>query len=90
MKALLAIAFTAALTAAPAYADCPYPTAPAKLPDGASATMQEMVDGQNTVKAYDKAINEYVSCIDKEVDDNIAKAGKDLKPEQKKHMRSKP
>jgi hypothetical protein len=86
MKALLAIAFTAALTAAPAYADCPYPTAPAKLPDGASATMQEMVDGQNAVKAYDKAINEYVVCIDKELDDSIAKAGKDLKPDQKKHM----
>ncbi|HEY6823456.1 MAG TPA: hypothetical protein VI195_03380 [Steroidobacteraceae bacterium] len=86
MKALFAIALTAALTAAPAYADCPYPAAPAKLPDGATATMQDMIDGQNAVKGYDKAINDYVGCIDKELDDAIAKAGKDLKPEQKKHM----
>jgi hypothetical protein len=86
MKAVLAMAFAAALTATPAYADCPYPAAPAKLPDGATATMQDMIDGQNAVKGYDKAINDYVACIDKELDDSIAKAGKDLKPEQKKHM----
>jgi hypothetical protein len=84
MKALLPIAFAAAT--ATAYADCPYPTAPAKLPDGATATMQDMIDGQNAVKGYDKAINDYIGCIDKELDDAIAKAGKDLKPEQKKHM----
>ena len=86
MKALLAMALTAALTAAPAYADYPYPAAPTKLPDDATAAMQDMIDGQNAVKGYDKAINDYVSCIDKELDDSIAKAGKDLKPEQKKHM----
>ena len=84
MKALLAIAIATAATAA--YADCPYPVAPTKLPDGATATMQDMIDGQNAVKGYDKAINDYVTCIDKELDDSIAKAGKDLKPEQKKHM----
>ena len=84
MKALLPIAFAAATAAA--YADCPYPQAPTKIPDGATATMQDMIDGQNAVKGYDKAINDYVTCIDKELDDSIAKAGKDLKPEQKKHM----
>ena len=84
MKALLAIALATATTAA--YADCPYPQAPTKLPDGATASMQDMIDGQNAVKGYDKAINDYIACIDKELDDSIAKAGKDLKPEQKKHM----
>ena len=53
MKALFAIALTAALTvaltAAPAYADCPYPAAPDKLPDGSSATLEEMVAGQKAV-----------------------------------------
>ena len=84
MKVFLAMALAVAATAA--YAECPYPQAPTKLPDGASATMQEMVDGQAAVKGYDKAINDYLTCIDKELDDAIAKAGKDLKPEQKKHM----
>ncbi len=86
MKAFLAIAALTALTAGPAYADCPYPAAPAKIPDGASATMEEMIAGQKAVQAYDKAINEYVACIDNELKDSIAKAGDKLKPEQKADM----
>jgi len=87
MKAILAMAFTAALAAGAAYADCTYPTAPAKLPDGASATLEEMVAGQKTVKEYDQAIKAYVDCIDKELEDKIASAGDKLKPEQLADMR---
>ena len=86
MKALQALALTAALSAGAAYADCPYPAAPDKLPDGRSATLEDMVAGQKTVKDYDKAINEYVSCIDKELDEAIAKGGDTLKPQQKTDM----
>ena len=84
MKVLLAIAFATATAAA--YADCPYPQAPTKLPDGATATLEEMVAGQKAVGAYQKAINDYTACIDKELDDTIAKAGDKLKPEQKADM----
>jgi hypothetical protein len=83
MKIILAMALIAA---APAFADCPYPAAPGKLPDGASATMQDMLDGQKTVKEYEKAVNDYTSCIDKDLDDQIAKAGDQLKPERKTEM----
>ena len=86
MKALLAMALTAALMAATAYADCPYPPAPDKLPDGASATLEEMIAGQKAVKAYDKAINDYVACIDRELDAAITKGGDQLKPQQKADM----
>jgi hypothetical protein len=86
MKAFLAIAALAALTAGPAYADCPYPAAPAKIPDGATAAMEDMLAGQKAVQAYDKAINEYVACIDKELKDSVAKGGDKLKPEQKADM----
>jgi hypothetical protein len=86
MKAFLAMAFLGALTAAPVYADCPYPAAPAKIPDGASATLEEMIAGQKTVNEYQKAINDYTTCIDKELDDSITKAGDKLKPEQKADM----
>ena len=86
MKVLLALALATALTAAPVYADCPYPTAPTKLPDGASATLEEMIAGQKAVQAYEKAINEYNACIDKALDDAIAKGGDNLKPEQKAEM----
>jgi hypothetical protein len=84
MKALLAIAFATATAAA--YADCPYPQAPTKIPDGATATLEEMVAGQKAVGAYQKAINDYTACIDKELDDAIAKGGDKLKPEQKQDM----
>jgi hypothetical protein len=86
MKALLALTILAAAGAAPALADCPYPPAPSKIPDGATATLQEMLDGQKAVKDYDKAITEYVACIDKEVADNLAKAGDKVTPEQKADM----
>ena len=84
MKALLAIAFATATAAA--YADCPYPQAPTKSPDGATATLEEMVAGQKAVGEYQKAINEYTACIDKELDAAIAKGGDKLKPEQKQDM----
>ncbi len=86
MNALFAMALTAALTAAPVHADCPYPAAPEKLPDGSSATLEEMVAGQKAVRAYDKAINDYVSCIDHELDAAITKGGDQLKPQQKTDM----
>ena len=85
MKALLAMVFAAALTG-PVYADCSYPAAPAKLPDGATATLEEMLAGQKTVQEYSKAINDYNACIDKALDDQIAKGGDKLKPEQKQEM----
>jgi hypothetical protein len=85
MKVLLALAATA-LSAGAAYADCPYPAAPAKLPDGATAALQDMLDGQKAVADYNKAVNEYVACIDKEVEEAITKAGDKIKPEQKADM----
>jgi hypothetical protein len=45
-----------------------------------------MLAGQKAVKAYQQAINDYTTCIDKELDDKIAKAGDKLKPEQKTDM----
>ncbi|HLY53159.1 MAG TPA: hypothetical protein VKQ31_09140, partial [Steroidobacteraceae bacterium] len=57
-----------------------------KLPDGASATMQEMLAGQKAVGDYNKAINDYNACIDKELSTAIAKGGDKLKPEQKADM----
>ncbi len=86
MKLLPAMACTVALAAGAAYADCPYPVAPAKIPDGATATLEEMLAGQKAVKEYEKAINDYNACIDKALEDDIAKAGDQLKPQQKADM----
>jgi hypothetical protein len=86
MKALLVFATMAALSAGATYADCPYPAPPDKLPDGATATLQDMLAGQKAVGEYNKAINDYVACIDKALADSISSAGDKLKPEQKADM----
>lgn len=86
MKSLLVFATMAALSAGAVYADCPYPSPPDKLPDGATATLQDMLAGQKAVGDYNKAMNDYVACIDKALQDSIASAGDKLKPEQKADM----
>ena len=89
MKVFIAIAATAVLSAGTAYADCSYPTPPDHIPDGNTATLQEMVDAQKAVKEYDKAINAYVACIQLERNDSVgklAKPGEKPTPEQKKAM----
>jgi hypothetical protein len=85
MKALLAFAATVLATGA-AYADCPYPAPPDKLPDGATAAMQDMLAGQKAVAEYNKSIGDYTACIDKELDAAVAKGGDKLKPEQRADM----
>ena len=86
MKVLFAVALGAALAAGAVHAECPYPAAPDKLPDGTTATLEEMLAGQKAVKAYQKAIDDYVACIDKELEGAIAKSADKLKPEQKADM----
>ena len=85
MKALFAISALAAL-AAPVYADCSYPPPPAKIPDGNTATMQEMLDGKNAVTQYNKDINAYVACIKLEHETAVTTAGDKLTPQQKADM----
>ena len=88
MKVFIAIAATAGLSAGTAYADCSYPTPPDHLPDGNTATLQEMVEAQKAVKDYDKAINAYVACIQLERNDAVTKVapkpGEKPTAEQKK------
>lgn len=87
MRALLAIAAIAALTAGPVNADCSYPPPPDKLPDGNTASKDEMIAGQLAVKDYDKAINAYLSCIKLEHDGAVSKIGdKPTTAEQKKAL----
>ena len=85
MKALFAITALAAL-AGPVYADCSYPPPPAKLPDGNTATMQEMLDAKKAVTQYNKDINAYVACIKLEHETAVTNAGDKISPEQKAQM----
>jgi hypothetical protein len=85
MKMLVTLAVTAAL-AGPAYADCSYPQPPAKLPDGSSATLDEMVSANKAVKEYERAVDAYLSCIKLEYDDAVGKAGDKPDSDKKKAL----
>src|ERR1700729_616597 len=80
MKALFSLA--AVLIVAPVHAACTYPAAPAKIPDGATATLAEMVAAQKAVKQFDEEINAYTACIKLEEDAQLK--GDKLTAEQKK------
>jgi hypothetical protein len=69
MKILTAVAAVPLLLAmgATAGAACMYPQAPQSLPNGATATKEEMLTAQGGVKDYVKAVQEtYLACLDQE------------------------
>ena len=66
----IAIASALVFFATSAFA-CDYPKR-AKLPIGAIATSEEMLAGQNSVKAYMAAMDGYLACIDTEEKDAVA------------------
>jgi len=70
----LTLALFALTAAGAAHATCIYPRAPDKLPDGATATYDEMVAGQKTVQQFNDDINAYNSCLDLEMAD-LEKSG---------------
>ena len=61
---LVAIGIAAAAPAS--YAACNYPKAPAQFPDGATATMAEMVEAQKSVKQFLADMDVYLQCVDTE------------------------
>jgi Sec-independent protein translocase protein TatA len=83
MKALVAIAVIAGLSSTAAYADCPYPSGPKKIPDGGKATLDQMMDMKKAVKQYDDDTNAYLGCIQKEHDEALAALGDKATDKQK-------
>lgn len=81
MKKLLEslTAVTALLLAAPLLA-CDYPER-AQIPNGSTATRDEMIAGQQSVKAFITAMEEYLRCIEGAEAD--VKASEDIDDEEK-------
>ncbi|HMN45073.1 MAG TPA: hypothetical protein PKE27_10890 [Povalibacter sp.] len=65
-----------------ANAECLYPKAPASIPDGATATEQEMIDGMKAVKEYNNQVTAYLSCLDMEMQARIDAAGAEAPADQ--------
>jgi hypothetical protein len=61
MKSFVSMAVLWATLAVPAYA-CDRPSAPASIPDGASASKEEMLAAKKTVDAFKSGMEEYLAC----------------------------
>ena len=72
--------------AAIAQADCTYPRAPDRMPDGSTASLDDMKSAKGQVEKYNKDMEAYLSCIKLERDDSMAKQGSALSEDQKKQM----
>jgi uncharacterized protein YfkK (UPF0435 family) len=55
------------LAAGSAHATCIYPPAPEHVPDGKTASFDEMVAAQKAVKQFNEDINAYNVCLDMEM-----------------------
>ena len=63
----LTLALIALAASGAAQATCIYPRAPEKVPDGATASYEEMVAAQKVVQQFNEDINAYNSCLDLEM-----------------------
>lgn len=74
LKITLKIAVIGVLAAGSlaAQADCAYPKAPASIPNGTTATEQEMLAAMNAFKAYDADVKAFGSCLEQETKDKSA------------------
>ena len=74
-KWMLAAAAAACCFSLAAQADCVLPPAPSKIPDGNSASEQEMITAMQTLKEYNADVDTYLKCLDFETKQNRLSAG---------------
>lgn len=58
------------MLALPAWSGCTLPPAPSKVPDGSTASEQDMVVAMQTLKRYNTDVNNYVKCLEFEANQN--------------------
>lgn len=71
-----------------AAAECTYPKTPSNMPDGATATQEEMVTGMKAVKDYNASVTKYLECLEGEMNARVEAAGADAPPEQIEQIRA--
>ena len=67
---LCAALAAAILTSLTAFADCTLPPPPSKIPNGSTASEQDMIAAMNTLKEYNGDVTVYLKCLDYEVKQN--------------------
>jgi len=74
-KWMLAAAAAACCFSLAAQADCVLPPAPSKIPDGSTASEQEMITAMQTLKEYNADVDTYLKCLQFETKQNRLSAG---------------
>lgn len=62
--AIVSVAFSLA-----AHAECPFPKAPASVPDGKTASEAEMITAMQAFKAYNDEVTTFGVCLEQETKD---------------------
>ncbi len=85
MKAWIPLMLVFAVgAAANAHATCTYPSAPAALPDGSTATKDQMITAKHDFDRYNGEMNSYLDCLKLEMDAATPKNPKKLSADEKK------
>ena len=86
MKAWIPLTLLVSLLGSVAHAQsqCTYPQAPAALPDGATATKEQMIAAKNDVNRYNTDMNAYLDCIKQLLDEATPKDPSKLSADDKK------
>ncbi len=83
MKTLIAALIAASgLFGAVAHGACAYPKAPESLPNGDTATKEEMLAAKQAVGKYNEEMTAYLSCIKLESDETLAVMEKEADPSE--------
>ena len=88
IKTIITSALLACLAATTASADCSYPKSPSGLPDGATATQDEMLGGMKAIKAYNAQVTTYLECLESEMNTRIEAAGPDAPADQVEQIKA--
>lgn len=87
-KTTWALACAGMLAMGSAGAECVYPKAPTSMPDGATATEEQMVSGMKAVKQYNSEVTAYLSCLEMEMNARIEAAGADAPADQVEQIKA--
>lgn len=73
----IALAVSLSVGACAAHAACSYPRAPENMPDGETATKEQMLAAKKEVTRYNEEMNGYLNCIKLEYDGALAELDKE-------------
>jgi hypothetical protein len=75
MKILLPLSVLATLAFGSAFADCAAPENNVQIPDGTTATREEMIAAQKAVQGYDAMVKTFTDCLQQEQQQKVEAGG---------------